>query len=40
MGGAKVKVLPELVMELVKERPLQEVAEEVATVRAPVCAEP
>jgi hypothetical protein len=38
--GAKVKVAPEFVMELEIVRPLNEVADDVATVIAPVCAVP
>lgn len=40
VGGAMVKVVPELVMAFEMERPLNDVAVEVARVIAPVCAEP
>ena len=40
VGVLKVNVEPELVMAVFTLRPLNEVAEEVAKVRAPVCAEP
>ena len=40
VGGAKVNVPLELVMALEMVRPLKEVAEEVASVIAPVCAVP
>ena len=36
VSGAKVKVVPELVMEFEMERPLKEVAEEVARVSCPI----
>ena len=40
VGGAKVKVPEEFVMAFEMVRPLKEVADEVASVIAPVCAEP
>jgi hypothetical protein len=40
VGGAKVKVPPVLVMAFSKERPLKEVADDVASVRSPVSAVP
>ena len=40
VGGAKKKVVPELVMELEIERPLNVVAVEVAKVIGPVCVVP
>jgi hypothetical protein len=40
VGGAKVKVVPELVMAFEMVRPLKEVAVDVAKMRAPVSAPP